>query len=356
MMLTCDDTLNPMLSTRLLRATWLITALFVLFGTRPVLAHETRPAVLELTQNGIRNLACSLANTGAGWTDAPTWYSGFQAIGSCRHRERQAHCPNAQVSEFSMRLPKSGLANAKIEVVGLEQTLIDVLIRVTPAEGVPFRTILRASNASTIIPAEPTLWMVSTSYFRLGWDHILEGIDHLAFVLLVLLLARDSRSILSTVTAFTLAHSITLSAVTLGWASLPAAPVEAGIALSIVFLAAELATAPWSQHPTLTQTAAMVSLFWIRTLAWLWVCRCFARSWPSSRRHPDCSGNIQPGSRSGAVGICNDCPRVPLSFSIHGAKLASASLPFNSGCLFSGIGWYVLVGRTFGWLLLTNAN
>jgi hydrogenase/urease accessory protein HupE len=81
---------------------------------------------------------------------------------------------------------------------------------------------------------------VVRDYVGLGIEHILFGIDHLLFVLCLLLLVRGVRKLLTTVTAFTLAHSITLAAATLGFIRVPAAPVEATIALSIVFLASEL--------------------------------------------------------------------------------------------------------------------
>ena len=88
-------------------------------------------------------------------------------------------------------------------------------------------------------PAGASAWCCAT-YVGLGVEHILSGIDHLLFVLCLLLLVRGVRKLLATVTAFTLAHSITLAAATLGFVRVPAAPVEATIALSIVFLASEL--------------------------------------------------------------------------------------------------------------------
>ena len=79
-----------------------------------------------------------------------------------------------------------------------------------------------------------------TAYFRLGIDHILFGFDHLLFVLALLLLVSDRWMLVKTITAFTLAHSITLSGAALGYLSLPQQPVEATITLSIAFVASEL--------------------------------------------------------------------------------------------------------------------
>ena len=78
------------------------------------------------------------------------------------------------------------------------------------------------------------------TYFMLGVEHILGGIDHLLFVLALMLLIRDPWMLVKTITAFTLAHSITLTGAALGYVSLPQTPVEAAIALSIAFVAREL--------------------------------------------------------------------------------------------------------------------
>jgi len=102
---------------------------------------------------------------------------------------------------------------------------------------------MRATPASPAfeVPSAPTAWGILLSYGVLGVDHILQGVDHLLFVFALLLLIPDPRSLIGAVTAFTVAHSISLAAATLGWLVVPAAPVEAIIALSIVFLAAQLA-------------------------------------------------------------------------------------------------------------------
>ncbi len=99
-------------------------------------------------------------------------------------------------------------------------------------------------------------WSVAGTYLSLGVEHILLGIDHLLFVLALLLITRGTWRLVKTVTAFTVAHSITLALATLGFVHVPQAPVEAVIALSIVFVAAEIvrvrngrdgiaARAPW---------------------------------------------------------------------------------------------------------------
>jgi hydrogenase/urease accessory protein HupE len=106
----------------------------------------------------------------------------------------------------------------------------------------------------------PTAWAVAWQYLELGVAHILLGFDHLLFVLALLLIVRGCRRLLVTVTAFTLAHSITLAAATLGFVDVPGPPVEATIALSIVFLASELVKVHRGQ-PSLTARAPWLVAF-----------------------------------------------------------------------------------------------
>ncbi|MEM8743838.1 MAG: HupE/UreJ family protein, partial [Pseudomonadota bacterium] len=93
---------------------------------------------------------------------------------------------------------------------------------------------------SFTVTGSPGSFATARTYFNLGVEHILLGIDHLLFVLALLLLIRDPWMLVKAITAFTVAHSITLAAVSLGWARLTPAPVEAVIALSIMFVAAEI--------------------------------------------------------------------------------------------------------------------
>src|SRR5204862_845873 len=123
---------------------------------------------------------------------------------------------------------------------GLDATLTDVLFRIDGADGSVRNARLTPSSPNLIAPLHPSPLMVLRAYVGLGIAHILFGIDHLLFVLCLLLLVRRLRQLLATITAFTLAHSITLAAATLGFIRVPTAPVEATIALSIVFVASEL--------------------------------------------------------------------------------------------------------------------
>jgi hydrogenase/urease accessory protein HupE len=97
------------------------------------------------------------------------------------------------------------------------------------------------------LPVRLSFWRVGQTYLGLGISHIFSGVDHLLFVLGLVLMVRFGWPLVKTISAFTLAHSITLTAATLGWVQVPQAPVKAVIALSIVFLAVELVNRQWGQ-------------------------------------------------------------------------------------------------------------
>jgi len=132
-----------------------------------------------------------------------------------------------------------GLNGKSITIQGLDLTLVDVLVQINLLDESSYTLLLQPDNATVEIPKEPNKWEVIKLYILLGIEHILIGIDHLLFVLGLLLLVKGVKPLIQTVTAFTIAHSITLGAATFELVNLPQAPVEAVIALSIVFLARE---------------------------------------------------------------------------------------------------------------------
>lgn len=136
---------------------------------------------------------------------------------------------------------ENGLADKEFAVKGLPLTATDVLLRIDYLDGTAFTQRLVPETPSVVIPAAPRSFDVIATYLVIGVEHILLGVDHLSFVFALLLLVNGVRRLVATVTAFTLAHSLTLGAATLGFVSVPSGPVEATIALSILFLASELA-------------------------------------------------------------------------------------------------------------------
>jgi hydrogenase/urease accessory protein HupE len=133
-----------------------------------------------------------------------------------------------------------GLAGRRIEFVGLQATVTDVLVRVQMLDGTHSTTLVRPSQPWVDIATSRGPLAVAGAYLSHGIEHILFGFDHLLFVLGLILIVRNTRMLLLTVTGFTFAHSITLSLATLGIVHVPGPPVEACIALSILLLASEI--------------------------------------------------------------------------------------------------------------------
>ena len=128
-----------------------------------------------------------------------------------------------------------------LSIRGLEETRTSALVRIELDDGRVLQTLLSAAAGSYTVPSRTSPARVFASYLGLGVNHLLTGPDHLLFVLGLLLLVPLGRSLLVTISAFTLAHSLTLSAAILGWVTVPQAPIEVAIAASIVLVAAELA-------------------------------------------------------------------------------------------------------------------
>ena len=133
-----------------------------------------------------------------------------------------------------------GLAGRRIEFPGLQLTITDVLVRGEMLDGRSWTAIARASQPWVEVAASQTSLDVAGTYVVQGIRHILFGADHMLFVLGLLLIVKDRWMLLKTVTAFTVAHSITLAIATLGYAEAPAPPLNAAIALSILFLGPEI--------------------------------------------------------------------------------------------------------------------
>jgi hypothetical protein len=145
----------------------------------------------------------------------------------------------AAVQRWKVRVP-GGLEGKPVEFTGLALTGLDVLVRVERADGTEqLARILPVDPSFTLKPSPGPLEVIRT-YTALGIEHILTGVDHLLFVLALVMIVRSRRQLLVTITAFTVAHSITLALATLGFLRVPGPPVEATIALSIVFVASEI--------------------------------------------------------------------------------------------------------------------
>jgi hypothetical protein len=229
--------------------------ILVLLVSSSALAHEMRPAYLELRQTGPETYDALWKAPGQGDNLRLGLYVELPAACTNLNKPRAAMVNNAFSERWTVKCA-GGLTGGTIHIAGLSATMTDVLVRLERLDGTTQVTRLTPSAASFAVEAAPSVLEVARTYSVLGIEHILTGIDHLLFVLALLIITRGGWKLVKTVTAFTLSHSLTLTAATLGWVHIPPPPVEAVIALSIVFVAAEIirqqrglegitARAPW---------------------------------------------------------------------------------------------------------------
>lgn len=212
-------------------------ALWIALAASGAHAHEVRPGYLELRE------------VDAGRYDVVFRVParGDRRLGldarlpeTCESTRRSARLSRGAYVERWRATCAGGLVGHRVVIEGLEATRTDVLARVERADGtVQTQRLTPETPGFHVAPA--TAWHdVARTYLALGVGHILLGGDHLLFVLALLFLVGSGLRLVGVLTAFTLAHSLTLAAATLGWLRVPQAPVEAVIALSVVFVAAEL--------------------------------------------------------------------------------------------------------------------
>ena len=146
----------------------------------------------------------------------------------------------AQIKRWNLPYQVTDLAGQTLSIKGLNRTITDVLVTVIPLNAAPYTHLIKAADPVFVFPEEARAPSGTSGYLWLGISHIWSGADHLAYVLGLLLLIRSRRALLITITAFTLAHSLTLAGAVLGLVHVSPEAIEAVIALSIVYVAVEL--------------------------------------------------------------------------------------------------------------------
>ena len=218
-------------------------------------AHEVRPAYLELRQAGAETYDVLWKVPGQGENLRLGLYVELPAGATNMTEPVGSMANNAFIERWTFRRP-GGLTGGTIRIAGLSATMTDVLVRLERLDGTTQVTRLTPSASSFVVAAPVGAVGVARTYLVLGVEHILSGVDHLLFVLALLIITRGGVKLVKTVTAFTVAHSVTLTLAALGYIHVPRQPVEAAIALSIVFVGAEIlrgkqghvgltARAPW---------------------------------------------------------------------------------------------------------------
>jgi len=218
----------------------LVTFLMGVLGyVSTVQAHEVRPAVLEIkeTAQGRYHVL---------WRTP--LLSGMRLPVVLQFPDDVRNVADPIVEELSDSIierrviePAGGtLAGKRVQVVGLQATITDVLVRVRTLDGRDITTFVHPPQPWFDVAVRQSWEAVAGNYVMHGIEHILFGADHLLFVLGLLLIVKDRWMLLKTITAFTVAHSITLGVATLGYANVPDLPLNAAIALSILFLGPEI--------------------------------------------------------------------------------------------------------------------
>lgn len=202
-------------------------------------AHEVRPASLGITEHADGSIHVRWRQPVMGEYTiaiAPVLSSGW-----LDGDPQQVYTTGTSlIKSWTVAVPGQALAGQTLWIRGLDRTITDTLVRIEYADGRVVSRLLRAARPRMQIPAASHTALALPQYLQLGIRHIWSGPDHLLYILGLILLIGSFRSLVTTISAFTLAHSITLACSALGLVHLQPAPVEAVIALSIVYVAVEI--------------------------------------------------------------------------------------------------------------------
>jgi len=223
---------------RVIALHWFGLLVAVLLGNQ-ALAHESQPGLLELKQLSDNRYEVV-------WR-APIYFSqphparvqlpdNWQTVGEPTVRQ----LPDSALHRRIVEVAGETVDGSVIRFPGLEATITDVFVRVSRLDGSEVSQVVRPFQPFAELRGERPWYVSSGEYLLLGFNHILMGIDHLLFVLGLLIIVQGRGMLIKTITAFTVAHSITLALATLGYASIPGPPLNAAIALSILFLGPEI--------------------------------------------------------------------------------------------------------------------
>lgn len=222
------------LATRRTLVVGFVALVLALWG-RSASAHPLSPAALVLVEQSRDHFSGSFRRSElARPALRVAWPAHCRATPGGEQREA-----DQWVESFSLHCP-GGLFGQFLRVQGLEDIAISTLVYAKFLEGESVRAVLTAAQPAFTVPARTSRLEIFRDYLALGAHHLITGADHLLFILGLLFLVRGAWALVSTLTAFTLGHSVTLCAAALGWVRVPEAPVEVGIALSLVVLALSL--------------------------------------------------------------------------------------------------------------------
>jgi len=228
----------------------LILLIFIGGIVRSASSHESQPGTLELRQVAKDRYEVT-------WR-APIYYGQphparleLPDLWKTVVEPTERLLADSQLFRRVVTVGEKGVEGSVVRFPGLERTTTDVFVRMNRLDGTTTTAVVRPTKPYAQLRGERTWQTTAGEYIGLGFHHILQGVDHLLFVLGLLLIVKSRRMLLSTVTAFTVSHSITLAVATLGYARAPLPPLNAAIALSILFLGPEVVRS-WRGETSLT--------------------------------------------------------------------------------------------------------
>ncbi len=220
-------------------ARWLAALLLALCALSAARAHEIRPAYLDLKETTPGRYDILWRTPALSGMRLPLVLQMPDGVRNLREPQFD-DLTDSRVERRWIDAGANGLEGKRIDFLGLNLTITDVLVRIERLDGAHSTELVHPSRPYIEIPAPRGALATATVFLTQGIEHILFGADHLLFVLGLLLIVKSPWMLVKTISAFTIAHSITLAAATLGYASIPASPLNASIALSILFLGPEI--------------------------------------------------------------------------------------------------------------------
>ena len=224
------------------------TALMLAGGATSLWAHEIRPAYLEITENAEHHFDVLWKQPSVGTQLLRLVPQVSNGLLDANPTEESAANSFLVRRWSNVNVTRDSFDGASIRIDGLEYTITDALVSLSFANGQDIQEILRPRQPGLVVHLTGTGKVPVPAYLLLGIEHILTGFDHLSFVLGLLLLVRSGLTLIKTITAFTVAHSITLAAAALKLVHFNPSVIEALVAFSIVFVALELMRAYRGQH------------------------------------------------------------------------------------------------------------
>jgi hydrogenase/urease accessory protein HupE len=222
---------------------WWTGMVLVIAGSASAGAHEIRPAYLQITENAQHRFDVLWKQPSVGTQILRLVPQVSNGLLDGEPSEESAANSFVVRRWNNVNVSRASFDGASIRIEGLEYTITDALVSLSFANGQDIQEILRPRSPTLIVHLSGTGKLPVLAYLLLGVEHILTGFDHLSFVLGLILLVKSRVKLIKTVTAFTVAHSLTLAAAALGWVHVNPSVIEALVAFSIVFVAVEVVRA-----------------------------------------------------------------------------------------------------------------